>query len=138
MCAALTLAAAGIAPGLFESGYAGGAQLAGTLAAMMAGAAAALLLLARSTPDLRGANTVWLALLAALLLVTYGYQDVPAWWSLAIAAVAPFGALAGLPLKRRWLRFAAPVVAAGAVGAGSTLAVFAATAQDSDEPYYGS
>ncbi|MDQ7012631.1 MAG: hypothetical protein Q9O74_01890 [Planctomycetota bacterium] len=138
----LVLAATAIiaAPGIFKSGYAGGAQLAVGLGALAGGAFVAAVLRRRTLPGLSGLHTVWLAVFATILLVTYGYQEVPAWWALPIMAVAPLGVVAGLFGKHRLLR----VVLAGLVSAvivvGATLAVVASASNNAapeEESYYG-
>lgn len=133
----LLVTAAASAPGLFACGYAGGAMLAGTL-----GAAAFGLSISRATTRQRpvaiaGGNTVCLALLAAILLVTFGYNDVPAWWVLPIMAAAPLAALAGLLPDCPMRGFAAAVLAAGMLAGGATLASTLAATDDQEESYDG-
>jgi hypothetical protein len=133
----LALAVLAAAPGLFESGYASGAQLAGALGSMAGGGAIALLLFRRAAPELAGAHTVWLALLGAVLLVTYGYQDVPAWWALALMAIAPFGAIAGHFSGRMWVRAAAAITVPALIAGGATLAVILAAVGGAEEASHG-
>ncbi len=137
---ALLLMAIIAAPGLFKSGYAGGARLAAGLGAIAGGALVAAVLRRQSLPQLSGFHTVWLAVFASILLVTYGYQEVPAWWALPIMAIAPLGVVAGLFVKHPLLR----VVLAGLVSAvivvGATLAVVASASNNTapeEELYYG-
>lgn len=133
--AALFAAALAVAPGVFESGYAGGAQLAAALGVL--GAGLALARLARSGAEASGAVTVWLALFAAILLVTYGYTEVAAWWPLVVMAAAPLGVLAGWTFRRGWARWTAAVVGSAVLAGGATAGAVAAGAAEADDSYYG-
>lgn len=136
--AGLMFAAGAAAPGLFENGYAGGARLAAGLAAIGGGLAVAAAIRGWRIGRLGGGWTVWLAVLAAILLVTYGYTDKAVWWSLCLMAAAPLGLLAGLPLKSGWGRAAVALVGAGVIAVGGTLAAMAAGSNDGpseDDPY---
>ena len=137
---ALLLMAIIAAPGLFKSGYAGGARLAAGLGAIAGGALVAAVLRRQSLPRLSGFHTVWLALFATILLVTYGYQDVPAWWALPIMAVAPLGVVAGLFVKHPLLRVALGGLASAIITVGATLAVVASASNNAapeEDLYYG-
>ena len=128
------------APGLFKSGYAGGARLAAGLGAIAGGALVAAVLRRQSLPRLSGFHTVWLALFATILLVTYGYQDVPAWWALPIMAVAPLGVVAGLFVKHPLLRVVLGGLASAIITVGATLAVVASASNNAapeEDLYYG-
>ncbi len=135
--AALAATAGAGAPGLFASGYAGGAMLGGTLCAIGAGWFIAALLPRRALPRLAGAHTVWLALLAAVLLVTYGYVDVPAWWPLVAIATAPLGALAAALPLRPWARAGVALLTAGLVAGGASAGAMLSVPAETGDPYYG-
>lgn len=132
LCAALA------APGLYLSTYAEGALLMGSLAAIAGGMLASGAFLKGASALLPGGHTVWLALMAALLVVTYGYQDVPAWWALALMPLGPFGALAGLHAKRPLARVAAAWITAAAITGGATLAIVVSAPNDDPDSSYGS
>lgn len=128
--AGMAVAAAGIAPGLFASTYAGGAQLAGAMAAIAGGASVARLAARRGAVELSGGWTVWLAVLEAVLLVTFAYTDVPALWVLPVMALAPLGVAAGLAARGRAARFVAAVVGAVVLSGGASVAAWAAAGHD--------
>ncbi len=112
-------------------------MLAGSLGAMGFGMAA-VRAIPRLTPlELHGGHTVWLALLASILLVTFGYTDVPAWWALPIMAFAPLGVLTGFVPRCRWRRFVAATLAAALIAGGATLAATLAAPDDEGESPYG-
>ncbi len=137
---ALLLVAIIAAPGIFKSGYAGGAQLAAGLGAIAGGALVAAVLRRQSLPQLSGFHTVWLALFATILLVTYGYQDVPAWWALPIMAIAPLGVVAGLFVRHPLLRVALAGLVSAVIVVGATLAVVTSASNNAapeEEAYYG-
>jgi hypothetical protein len=141
---ALAASAVAMAPGLFQSGYAGGARMAAGLAALAGGLAVAGVVRRRRLGPAPGAVTVWLGLLGAVLLVTFGYNDVPAPWALALMALAPLGVLGALAVRPARLRFAVGVLAPAAVACAATLGVVASSGQggaageaDEDASYYG-
>lgn len=152
---AMLLAAAAAAPGLYASRYAGGAQLFGGLSAVAVGALGARVLAglfvrrgtaeatANPTAELAGGWTVWLSWYAAVLLVTYGYTDVPAVWVLPVLAMAPLGAGAGLLVRRGPAQLAASLAGVLALAVGGSVAAGLAAGDDGggspdeDGSYYG-
>ncbi|MCC7389384.1 MAG: hypothetical protein IT431_11510 [Phycisphaerales bacterium] len=140
---ALACVAGAAAPGVFLSGYAGGANLLGGLGALAGGAAVAKLGARRGGVELSGGWTVWLAAFAAVVLVTFGYADVPAVWVLPVLALAPLGVGAGLLVKGTAARFAAAVGGVLVVAGAGTVAAGLAAGDDGggssgeDGSYYG-
>lgn len=137
----LSLVALVAAPGIFKSGYAGGANIAGGLGTIAGGAFVVAAVRGEKSVVLAGMHTVWLAVWAAVLLVTYGYQEVPAWWALPIMAIAPIGVLASLAVKHRGVRVVVAALAAAMIAAVATVAVVAVSGGSSDgapedEMYY--
>lgn len=118
------------APGLFQSGYAGGAQLAGGLGAIAGGAFLVAAVRRDREGTLSGLHTVWLAVFGAVVLVTYGYQDVPVWPALPVMAVAPLGVLVALAVRHGLVRVALAGLAAAVIAGGATLAVVALDSND--------
>ncbi|MFG0258802.1 MAG: hypothetical protein ACF8LK_00505 [Phycisphaerales bacterium JB041] len=120
------------APGLFQSGYAGGAQLAGGLGAIAGGAFMVSAVRGRRVGTLSALHTVWLAVFATVLLVTYGYQEVPVWPALPVMAAAPLGVLAAFAVKHGVVRVALAGLAAALISGGATLAVVGVASNDAD------
>lgn len=127
---ALACAAMLAAPGLFESGYAGGAQLAGGLGAIAGGAFLVAAVRRDRLVTLSSLHTVWLAVFGAVVLVTYGYQDVPVWPALPVMAVAPLGVVVALAVRHGLVRVALAGLAAAVIAGGATLAVVALDSND--------
>jgi|GEM_PF-3545578 len=127
---ALVASAMLAAPGIFQSGYAGGAQLAGGLGAIAGGAFLIAAVRRDRVGTLSGLHTVWLAVFGAVLLVTYGYQDVPVWSALPVMALAPFGVVAALAVKHGVVRVGLAGLAAAVIAGGATLAVVALDSND--------
>ena len=127
---ALVASAMLAAPGIFQSGYAGGAQLAGGLGAIAGGAFLVAAVRRNRMMTLSGLHTVWLAVFAAVLLVTYGYQDVPVWSALPVMAVAPLGVVAALAVRHGVVRVVLAGLAAAVIAGGATLAVVALDSND--------
>ncbi|MFG0243551.1 MAG: hypothetical protein ACF8R9_12265 [Phycisphaerales bacterium JB054] len=129
---ALALGAAAMlaAPGVFQSGYAGGAQLAGGLGAIAGGAFLVAAVRRDRVGTLSGLHTVWLAVFGTVLLVTYGYQDVPVWSALPVMALAPVGVVAALAVKHGVVRVVLAGLAAAVIAGGATLAVVALDSND--------
>ena len=138
----LVLAAAAMlaAPGIFQSGYAGGAQLAVGLGAIAGGAFVVAAVRRQRLGMLSGLYTVWLGVFGAVLLVTYGYQDVPLWLALLVMGLAPLGVLAALAIRHGVLRVVLAGLAAAVIAGSATLAVVVWSSNDAaaaDDPYSG-
>ncbi len=94
--------------------------------------------------EVSGGWTVWLAAFAAVVLVTFGYADVPAVWGRCRCwRQRRSGSGAGFLVKGTAARFAAAVVGALVVAGAGTVAAGLAAGDDGggssegDGPYYG-
>lgn len=133
---AFMMTALAAAPGVFESGYAAGAMFIGGLGSIAGG----LLVLGispwRDRVLISGASTVWLGLLAAILLVTYAYQEVPSPWALALIGAAPLCAGLAMLRGRGWLTVVATWIVAAVIAVSGTLWVIAASPPEEEGSYY--
>lgn len=132
----MTLAglAAVAAFGLFLNKYAGGSLLTAGLGAVAGGGLVVALLCGKRLPALSGLHTVWLAVFAAILLVTFGYQEKASPWSLVCMALAPTGILLGLLPKRALARAALAATATVAIAGLGVLIVGLQSASGDESP----